>query len=140
MKVVCTFFGHKDAPQSISVQLENVIIDLIENRSVDEFYVGNHGNFDKIVYHALKKLRKVYPNIRYSIVIAYLSDSLSEYETTVFPEGIENVPFRYAISYRNKWMEKHADIIIAFVTHSYGGAAKFVSLAEKQGKEIIYIK
>ncbi len=137
--MICTFFGHKDAPQSISEQVENTIIDLIKNRDATEFYVGNHGNFDKMAYHALKRVHKIYPNIRYSVVIAYLSDSSEKYDSTVFPEGIENVPLRYAISYRNKWMENHADIIIAFVTHSYGGAAKFVDHAQKQGKEIVYI-
>ena len=55
MKVVCTFFGHKDAPQSISVQLENVIIDLIENRSVDEFYWGSTEG-----YTIVMKLRRVF--------------------------------------------------------------------------------
>ncbi len=138
--MVCTFFGHKDAPQSISEQVENTIVDLIKNRNADEFYVGNNGNFDKIVYCVLKKIKKIYPNIRYNVVIAYLTYSSLEYEFTLFPEGIENIPPRFAISYRNKWMEKRTDIIVAFVNHSYGGAAKFVSYAQKHGKEIIYLK
>ena len=85
--MICTFFGHKDAPQSISEQVENTIIDLIKNRDATEFYVGNHGNFDKMAYHALKRVHKIYPNIRYSVVIAYLSDSSEKTILRYFRRG-----------------------------------------------------
>ena len=44
--MICTFFGHKDTPQNILPVLRTVIIDLIQNKNVDLFYVGNNGNFD----------------------------------------------------------------------------------------------
>ena len=52
------------------------------------------------------------------------------------PDGIEKVPPRFAISYRNRWMVKHADYVIAFV-HRGGGAEQFVKLAERQKKSVI---
>ena len=45
----CTFFGHRDCPSSIKPKLREVLIDLIENHSVDMFYVGQQGAFDGIV-------------------------------------------------------------------------------------------
>lgn len=43
--MVCCFFGHKDTPASITHALETVIEYLMQERDVDEFLVGNHGNF-----------------------------------------------------------------------------------------------
>ena len=45
----CTFFGHRDAPESINGKLEQEIINLIENEKVDRFLVGNKGLYDSIV-------------------------------------------------------------------------------------------
>lgn len=42
----CTFFGHKDTPTQIKPLLKAVLVDLIENKNVDTFYIGNQGNFD----------------------------------------------------------------------------------------------
>lgn len=49
----CAFFGHRDAPSSIKPRLGEAIFNLISN-GVDEFYVGNNGNFDLIVQHTFK--------------------------------------------------------------------------------------
>ena len=40
--LVGTFFGHRDAPQTIRNSLKLVLIDLIENKNVTMFYVGNN--------------------------------------------------------------------------------------------------
>jgi hypothetical protein len=34
-------------------------------------------------------------------------------------------------------MVRESQIVVCFITHSWGGAAQFVEYAEKQGKEII---
>lgn len=41
------------------------------------------------------------------------------------------------ISYRNKYMVRESNVILCYISHSWGGAAQFVEYAEKQGKEII---
>ena len=68
--MVCTFFGHKDTPDYIAEDLKRAITDLIENKGIDKFYVGNNGNFDRLVYLTLKDLSLVY-NISYEVVLAY---------------------------------------------------------------------
>lgn len=51
----CVFFGHKDADSSISSRVKEAIIKLIREQDVDEFFVGNNGKFDYIVYSTLKE-------------------------------------------------------------------------------------
>ena len=105
----CTFFGHRDCPSSIKPKLRKVLIDLIENHSVDMFYVGQQGSFDGIVRSVLKELVSVYPHIRYAVVMERLPPKRDEFDTrdysdTMLPEGIEAVHPRFAISWRNKWI------------------------------------
>ena len=138
----CTFFGHHDCPSSIKPTLREVLIDLIENHAVDMFYVGQQGAFDCIVHSVLKELASVYPHIRYAVVLERLPPKRDEfdardYSDTMLPEGIETVYPRFAISWRNKWMLNQSDYVVTYITHSWGGAAQFAELAEKQKKIIV---
>ncbi len=130
------FFGHKDTPKEIEPTLRTTLIDLIENHSAIKFYVGNNGNFDTMVRRQLEELSHTYP-IAYSVVLAYLPIKNNNITNTVLPDGIEIVPKRFAISYRNKWMIQQADVIVAYVTYSLGGAHQFTALAERKGKTIL---
>lgn len=134
--MTCTFFGHNDTPQDIRGKLKDTLIYMIEKRGADLFYVGDHGNFDRAAISVLRELCVIYPHIRYYVVPAYLPESDPGY-STLFPEGIENVPKRFAISYRNKWLVNNSDAVIAYIRRSYGGAAQFAKSAEKKKKEII---
>ena len=69
---VCTFFGHRDCPETIKPKLREVLVDLITNHGVDMFYVGHQGQFDAYVRSALKKLKQEYPQINYAVVLAYI--------------------------------------------------------------------
>ena len=133
-----TFFGHSDTPLSVENPLHLILIDLIENHNAVNFYVGNNGNFDMMVRKQLKELSEIY-DIRYSVVLAYYpnkTDTQNEEMTTIYPEGVETVPRRFAISWRNKWMIKQSDTVVTYVKHNFGGAAQFKELAQKQGKEV----
>ena len=134
-----TFFGHKDTPKNTESTLRTTLVDLIENHDATEFYVGNNGNFDTMVRRQLEELSQTYP-ITYSVVLAYLPTEKNKYDNlanTIYPEGIESVPKRFAISYRNKWMVEQSDVVVTYVTHSFGGAAQFKAMAERQGKTVI---
>ena len=137
---VCTFFGHRDCPSSIQPKLKAAFIDLIENHAVHTFYVGNHGAFDSLVRSTLQELTQSYPQIRYTVVLAYLPTKQTDFPyENLLPDGIENIPKRFAISFRNKWMLKQSDFVVTYITHSGGGAAQFVELAEKQKKTVIHL-
>jgi len=136
--MICTFFGHKDTPSGIEIFLQEVIVDLI-NQGVTSFYIGNQGNFDAMAIKILSKLKEKYA-INYTVVLAYmpLQKNTDEYTAeSVFPECLANVPPRFAIDRRNRYLLEKSDIVVCFVTHSFGGAAKFTELAKKQGKTVI---
>ena len=134
----CTFLGHKDCPFSIKPKLYYVLEDLIKNKNVTTFYVGNHGNFDNITSSVLFELKNKYKHIQYNIVLAYLpTNSNNIINSTIYPEGIETVPKRFAISWRNRFMINKSNYIICYITHGYGGAYKFAKYALNQNKTII---
>ena len=137
--MVCTFFGHKDTPKEIEPTLRSTLIDLIENKNVNVFYVGNNGSFDTMVRRQLEDLSQIFP-ITYSVVLAYLPTKKNQYENltnTIYPEGLETVPKRFAISWRNKWMIQQSGIVVTYVTHNFGGAAQFKEIAMKQKKIVV---
>lgn len=121
----CTFFGHKDCSPAIIPLLEKAIVDLVVNHDVRMFYVGNQGQFDAYARRVLRGITKTYPQVSYAVVLAYMPCGASVNEDssdTMLPEGIERIHPRYAISWRNRWMLARADFVIAYVTHSWGGA------------------
>ena len=136
----CTFFGHRDCPEWIRPKLRDILVDLINNHGVDMFYVGHQGRFDGLVHSVLKDLQQEYASINYAVVLAYMPSQKAEYydySDTMLPEGIETVHPRYAISWRNKWMLQHSDVVVTYITHSWGGAAQYAEKAKRQGKTII---
>ena len=138
----CTFFGHRDCPETIKPKLKEVLVDLITNHRVDMFYVGHQGQFDAYVRSELKKLKQEYPQINYTVVLAYMPGKKTEYDDysdTMLPEGIESVHPRYAISWRNNWMLKQSNYVVTYITHTWGGAAQYAAKARKTGKTVINV-
>ena len=140
---VCTFFGHRECPDTIKIKLREVLIGLISNYDVDMFYVGNQGQFDAIVRGVLRELKKEYLQINYAVVLAYMSGKQTEYDDysdTMLPEGIESAHPRYAISWRNNWMLQQSDYVVTYITHPWGGAAQFAEKANHRRKTVINVK
>ena len=138
----CTFFGHRDIPQEIELTLRSTLINLIENKHVDLFYVGNQGNFDYMVLKNLTLLKLDYPHISYAVVLAYMPYKKNElnnkdYPNTIYPEGLENTPPKYAIIKRNRWMIDKADYVVTYVKDIVGGAIRFKEFSEKKGKIVL---
>ena len=136
----CTFFGHRECPETIKTKLRDTLIDLIENHAVDLFYVGNQGNFDHYVRCVLRDIKQAYPHIQYAVVLAYMPGKQNEYDDysdTMLPEGIESVHPHYAISWRNNWMLKQSDYVVTYITHSWGGAYQYAEKARRQKKVVI---
>lgn len=139
----CTFFGHKECEIDNPIdKLLPVLANLIMNKGVDTFYVGNQGDFDKTVLIVLRRFQTYFTHIKFSVVLAYhpfvkpYSDFLKA-EETVFPEELENIHPRFAISKRNEWMISKSDYAVVFVKRPVGGAAKYKELAEKKGLTVI---
>lgn len=136
----CCFLGHRIVTEDINDRLKEEIGNLITNENVTTFYVGHQGTFDGMVLTELKQMKDKHPQIKYTVVLAYLpasADSLLDNKNTLYPEGIESLPKRFAISWRNDWLINHSDYVICYITHITGGAAKYVAKAKNKGKYII---
>lgn len=137
MKIV-TFCGHNETTigKEIRQQLYGAVEQEIKS-GADEFYLGGYGHFDNMAANVVWELKMKYPHIRSVLVLAYLNRKVTGYyDETVYP-SLENVPPRYAIVKRNAWMVAQADTVIAYVTHSWGGAAQTLRFAQQQQKRII---
>lgn len=138
--MVCTFFGHSECYGLDKDVLRNAIEDLIK-QGTTEFLVGNHGQFDGMVFSCLRDLSKDYPEISYSVALAYLPTHKEEYDIyhghSFYPEGQENGPAKFAIERRNRYLIDSADVCLCYVNHTYGGAYKFTRMAKNRGLQVI---
>ena len=141
MSKVCAFFGHRDVWRDISDPLEQAIRSAITEHGISTFWVGGYGSFDSAAVGCVRRLKKEYPYIRLHLILAYLptkKDPLEDmYDSTIYPEGLELVPKRFAISKRNQWIVKNCDMVIGYVDHRYGGAYDSYRMAEKAGRTIL---
>ena len=136
----CCFFGHSKIRVNIKSRLKETIKKLISEKNIKEFYTGNNGAFDQFVIEVLSEIYKEDQTIQYTIVLAYLNEKKDAvYTNTVYPEGLETVPKRFAISKRNLWMLDMCEYVIAYIDHPYGNAEKFVNSALYKGKTVINI-
>ena len=118
---ICTFFGHRDCPEAIKPKLREVLIELIENRSVNLFYVGRQGNFDSMVKSVLRELTQNYPHLDYAVVLERMPEkenNLDDPFHTILPEGMEQVHPRFALDRRNRWMVLQSDFVVGYVSHN----------------------
>lgn len=51
--MICTFFGHRDCPESVKEKIEAAVEMLIQEDPTAVFYVGLQGNFDRMVLTVL---------------------------------------------------------------------------------------
>ena len=134
-----TFCGHGDCHGNKEVKnwLRETVEALIQ-RGADDFLSGSYGAFDAYTTSVVRDLKLVHPHIYSPLAFPYLDRKVDAtiYDDTFYPP-LEKVPKRYAISKRNEYMVNKADIVVAYVIHSWGGAATTLAYAKHKGKEII---
>ena len=142
-----TFFGHSNClfNDDIKEQLKNILVGEIIKNPTCKFYLGGYGDFDGLCLRTLKDLKNDFPDIELIFITPYLDKNYSKlelakyyYDDVIFPP-IESVPRKFAILKRNEWMVKQADLVIAYVKYSWGGAAKALEYAKRKKKRIINI-
>lgn len=139
--MIVTFVGHSHYLED-SIDLQEVLLREIKGKEV-EFYVGGYGKFDDFALKTVLNYKKTYSNAKVYFITPYLYKGYSKTEYfkntvdgIIFPE-IEKVPPKYAIIKRNEWMIDKADLVIAFVKFSWGGARRTLDYAKKKKKKII---
>ena len=145
--MIITFFGHSNClfNDDIKKQLKNILLDEIIKNPTCKFYLGGYGDFDGLCLRALRELKHDFPTIEILFITPYLDKNYSKlelakyyYDDVIFPP-IESVPRKFAILKRNEWMVEQADLVIAYVKYSWGGAAKALEYAKRKKKRIINI-
>lgn len=139
--MTCCFIGHKDTPRSVFPALLFEIDKLID-KGVDTFYVGHNGAFDRMAYNIVKgRIELLNESLNLNVVLAYMPKpgERPEYEYTIYPEELENVPKRFAISKRNEWMIDHSDFVVCYITNTFTNAHKFRDYAIRKGKTVVDI-
>ena len=141
--MIITFLGHSRIHHTdeLMKNVENAIKNNIGEKEKVIFYCGGMGDFDNICAKACLKIKERRASCELILVKAYINSPKfndSIYDGSLYPP-LENVPLKFAIVERNKWMIKNADLLIVYVNHSYGGAHNCLLYAQKLNKRIINI-
>ena len=143
--MIVTFCGHSHFASTLlqKQRLLALLEEQVGNMQAD-FYLGGYGGFDEFAYMCSKQYKETHPEIALVFVTPYLTESYERnhlrdaekrYDAVLYPE-IEDKPRRFAISYRNKYMVEKADIVIAYIDHSWGGAYQTYLHAKRKGKVV----
>ena len=138
-----TFCGHSNFSfdNTVKEKLRELLLQEIRKNPACKFYLGGYGDFDSLCQNIIKEMKADFPTIELLFITPYLDDNYSKLETAkLYYEGIiypplENVLRRFCISKRNEWMVDEADLVIAFVKYSWGGAAKTLEYAKRKKVE-----
>lgn len=145
--MIIVFIGHSSLNHESGLyeKVKKAIIDNINNTDGISFYCGGYGNFDSLCARICHKIKEQHPKHETVLITPYITESHQKrlqallntnlYDAVIYPP-LENAPLRFAISKRNEWMVTNADLIIAFVKYSYGGAYTALKYAKKLGKPI----
>ena len=146
--MIVTFCGHRDFVET--AEAENQLTMFLEKYARENVrlvcYNGGYGNFDYFAAKCVQRMQEQYSNIRNCLVLPYIDQPFLErieifknhFDETIYPP-LESVPRKYAIIRRNEWMVDSADIVIAYVTYSWGGAARTLEYAKRKNKNFILI-
>ena len=136
----CFFIGHRTAPPDILPRLIAAVERHITEYGVTEFIVGSHGDFDRLAAQAVRNVKKRHPEVTLTRLLAYYRTDRPEelspgFDGSLFPDGLESVPKRFAIVQANRWMVHHCDCLIAYDRGYPGNTQAIVKLARAREKE-----
>lgn len=141
-----SFFGHADFCESEETKerLLSILRQEVGGREAI-CLLGGRGAFDEFARRCTAEYKRenplcslvlVTPYISLSYQKNHLSQQAGRYDEILYPP-IENVPPRYAISHRNRYMAARADLVIVYLRRKWGGAYQAFLVAKRAGKQII---
>ena len=142
----CFFIGHRESDERLLPQLIALVERLIEEEQVAFFYVGGYGGFDRVAAAVVKEAKKRFSGITLMLVLPYhpaerTVETPFGFDGTYYPEGLENVPNRYAIARASKIMINSSDWLIAYVCHGASNSRTLLEDAKgRQKKGLIQIE
>lgn len=142
---VCLFIGHRDTSADLYPEILEAVKKLI-SEGVTEFWSGGYGNFDHLGEKAVLQCKQQGANVKLVLVLAYLPDDRNDvsrqeyycrFDEIIRPSlGDGHTPPKYAISKRNAVIAKQAGHVISGVQYTWGGAAKTLAIAQRNGAVI----
>lgn len=137
--MVITFIGHREVFEEEKVRkwVRNCILSQKDSEMI--FFCGGCGAFDLLCARVCSELKSELEKSEIVYVTPYLdrcADQPLLYDTVLYP-SIEDVPLRWAIIKRNRYMIENADLVIAYIRHSFGGAYQSYLFAKRKGKRIL---
>jgi len=146
-----TFIGHRkiERAEALKEKVAEIVTDLIVNKNADTFLFGSRGDFNKICYDVVTRLKVQYPHVRrvyvraeYDYADKFTDYLLDSYESTFFPDKVRGAGvLSYVI--RNQVMVDMCDIAVVYCDTNYkpektkSGTAMATQYAQKRKKQII---
>ena len=150
VRVVC-FTGHRKIPpeaaEGLPEQLETVISDLCD-RGATVFRTGGATGFDTIAALKILEMKEAHPQIRLELILPCKNQTENWDEGNLqtyhyIMQKADNCRFLFETYFDDCMLERDcclvegSDVCVAYCVHSQGGTAYTVSLAMKDGLEII---
>lgn len=150
MSKICCFTGSRDLAgldcSKISLNLEKVLADLIENEGYTDFRAGGARGFDTLAALYILELKTRHPHVKLHLILPcktqnrYFSRKEDQFYkmileradtvTYIQEEYGNGVMFR-----RNRALVDGADMCVALLRKSSGGTYMTVKYAQRQGVE-----
>ncbi len=136
----CFFIGHRTAPPDLLPRLVEAVERHVTDYGITEFIVGSHGSFDHLAAQAVRDVKKRHPDITLTRLLAYYRADRPEqlppgYDGSLYPDGLESTPRRFAITYANRWMARRCDCLIAYDRGYPGNTQAIVRLARARERK-----
>ena len=149
MNKICTFAGHgkyyysEDTYKKIISCLKQLICD----KNISEFWVGNYGSFDAMAARAVINIKEEYPHIKLCLVVPYITSHINKfiieykniYDEIIVADISPQTPVRAYIPLCNQYMVDNSDCLLCYIERKSGGAFKTYEYALKKGIQIINI-
>ena len=144
----CCFSGHS-AIYNINIynRVEPIIEKIILEHNVKEFLIGDYGGFYICAAKAVKRLKRVYPDISLGLVVPCLTEAVDDYtefyhklyDYILVADMPENTPKNHIISKINEYMVNHSDYMVCCIQHDYLETVAVYDYAKGKNINIINI-
>ena len=141
MENTAVFIGHRYLPDEAALApAVRAAVRRLLAAGYRRFLCGGCGSFDRLCAEILWDMKTGMPGVESILVHPYprnhFPQSVCRYFDTVLYPGLEDVPPRYAIPRRNRWMVEQSQAALCHVTHDWGGAYQTLAYARRRGLQI----
>lgn len=149
LHTVC-FTGHRDMPEVTSSEYrtilrdtQNAIVAAID-RGATDFYAGGAQGYDLVCAELVLLLKERYPQIRLHLILPYTGFARGERYEAVLNKADEvmavNTTYRRGcMMVRNRRLVEEGQLCIAYLRQETGGTYQTVTMAKKQGREVLVL-